>query len=77
MAHTEAIENVQNIAVSVNGNVRGVIDIWLNGITVWPLEVEQSPFRVSTTQVVLNAENGYKATIEVYAPEGWEWMFEY
>lgn len=76
MAHTELIENVQGAAVSLNGNVRGVIDIWLNGITVWPLEVEQSPFRVSTSEVRLDASNGYKATIEIYAPDDWEWIFE-
>lgn len=70
MAQLNLLERATEAVVMLNGNRRQVLDMWLNGKKVWPIELA-----VDKTLVILNKDNNYHDTITVFASDTAEWEF--
>lgn len=75
MAQLNLFERAIEAAVMLNGNKRSVVDMWLNGKKVWPIDKPVVEFSVDKTLVTLNKDNNYHDTITVFAGEDVEWEF--
>lgn len=75
MAQLNLLERAIEAAVMLNGNKRSVVDMWLNGKKVWPIDKPVVEFSVDKTLVTLNKDNNYHDTITVFAGEDIEWEF--
>lgn len=75
MAQLNLLERTIKAAVMLNGNKRPVVDMWLNGKKVWPIDKPVVEFSVDKTLVTLNKDNNYHDTITVFAGEDVEWEF--
>lgn len=75
MAQLNLLERAIEAAVMLNGNKRSVVDMWLNGKKVWPIDKPVVEFSVDKTLVTLNKDNNYHDTITVFAGEDVEWEF--
>lgn len=75
MAQLNLLERAIEAAVMLNGNKRPVVDMWLNGKKVWPIDKPVIEFSVDKTLVILNDDNNYHDTITVFATEGTKWEF--
>lgn len=71
MAQLNLLERATETVVMLNGNRRQVLDMWLNGKKVWPINV----LTIDTTLVTLNKDNNYHNTIAVFASDIAEWEF--
>lgn len=71
MAQLNLLERATEAVVMLNGNRRQVLDMWLNGKKVWPIELT-----VDKTLVILNKDNNYHDTITVFASDTAEWEFD-
>lgn len=70
MAQLNLLERATEAVVMLNGNRRQVLDMWLNGKKVWPIELA-----VDKILVTLNKDNNYHDTITVFANDTAEWEF--
>lgn len=70
MAQLNLLERATEAVVMLNGNRRQVLDMWLNGKKVWPINT----LTVDKTLVILNKDNNYHDTITVFTSDtvGWE-----
>lgn len=75
MAQLNLLERAIEATVMLNGNKRPVVDMWLNGKKVWPIDKPVVEFSVDKTLVTLNKDNNYHDTIIVFAGEDVEWEF--
>lgn len=75
MAQLNLLERAIEAAVMLNGNKRPVVDMWLNGKKVWPIDKLVIEFSVDKTLVILNKDNNYHDTITVFASDTAEWEF--
>lgn len=75
MAQLNLLERAIEAAVMLNGNKRPVVDMWLNGKKVWPIDKPAIEFSVDKTLVILNKDNNYHDTITVFASDTAEWEF--
>lgn len=75
MAQLNLLERATEAAVMLNGNRRQVIDIWLNGKKVWPLDKPVVELSVDKTLVILDENNNYHNTLGVFAPDNATWEF--
>lgn len=75
MAQLNLLERAIEAAVMLNGNKRPVVDMWLNGKKVWPIDKPVIEFSVDKTLVILNDDNNYHDTIAVFADEDTKWEF--
>lgn len=75
MAQLNLLERATEAVVMLNGNRRQVLDMWLNGKKVWPIDRSVVEFSVDKTLVTLNKDNNYHDTITVFAGEDIEWEF--
>lgn len=75
MAQLNLLERAIEAAVMLNGNKRPVVDMWLNGKKVWPINKPIIEFSVDKTFVILNDDNNYHDTITVFANEDIKWEF--
>lgn len=75
MAQLNLLERATEAAVMLNGNRRQVIDIWLNGKKVWPLDKPVVELSVDKTLVILDKNNNYHDTLGVFAPDDVIWEF--
>lgn len=71
MAQLNLLERATEAVVMLNGNRRQVLDMWLNGKKVWPI----NKLTVDETLVILNKDNNYHDTITVFANNTAEWEF--
>lgn len=71
MAQLNLLERATEAVVMLNGNRRQVLDMWLNGKKVWPID----KLAVDKTLVILNKDNNYHETITVFASDTAEWEF--
>lgn len=71
MAQLNLLERATKAVVMLNGNRRQVLDMWLNGKKVWPID----ELAVDKTLVILNKDNNYHETITVFANDTAEWEF--
>lgn len=71
MAQLNLLERATEAVVMLNGNRRQVLDMWLNGKKVWPID----KLAVDKTLVILNKDNNYHETITVFANDTAEWEF--
>lgn len=71
MAQLNLLERATEAVVMLNGNRRQVLDMWLNGKKVWPID----ELVVEKTLVILNKDNNYHETITVFANDTAEWEF--
>lgn len=71
MAQLNLLERATEAVVMLNGNRRQVLDMWLNGKKVWPI----NELAVEKTLVILNKDNNYHDTITVFASDTAEWEF--
>lgn len=71
MAQLNLLERATEAVVMLNGNRRQVLDMWLNGKKVWPID----KLAVDKTLVILNKDNNYHDTIAVFASDTAEWEF--
>ena len=71
MAQLNLLERATEAVVMLNGNRRQVLDMWLNGKKVWPI----NEFSVDKTLVILNKDNNYHDTITVFTSDTAEWEF--
>lgn len=71
MAQLNLLERATEAVVMLNGNRRQILDMWLNGKKVWPIDV----LAVDETLVTLNKDNNYHDTITVFANDTAEWEF--
>lgn len=71
MAQLNLLERATEAVVMLNGNRRQVLDMWLNGKKVWPID----KLTVDETLVILNKDNNYHNTITVFASDTAEWEF--
>lgn len=72
MAQLNLLERATEAVVMLNGNRRQVLDMWLNGKKVWPMDA----LTVDKTFVILNKDNNYHDTITVFASDTAEWEFD-
>lgn len=75
MAQLNLLERAIEAAVMLNGNKRPVVDMWLNGKKVWPIDELVVKLAVDKTLVILNKDNNYHDTITVFASDTAEWEF--
>ena len=54
MAQLNLLERATEAVVMLNGNRRQVLDMWLNGKKVWPIDKPIIEFSVDKTLVILN-----------------------
>lgn len=71
MAQLNLLERATEAVVMLNGNRRQVLDMWLNGKKVWPI----NELAADKTLVILNKDNNYHDTITVFASDTAEWEF--
>lgn len=71
MAQLNLLERATEAVVMLNGNRRQVLDMWLNGKKVWPI----NKLTIDKTLVILNKDNNYHDTITVFASNTAEWEF--
>lgn len=71
MAQLNLLERATKAVVMLNGNRRQVLDMWLNGKKVWPI----NELTIDETLVILNKNNNYHDTITVFASDTAEWEF--
>lgn len=71
MAQLNLLERATEAVVMLNGNRRQVLDMWLNGKKVWPI----NKLAIDKTLVILNKDNNYHYTITVFASDTAEWEF--
>lgn len=71
MAQLNLLERATEAVVMLNGNRRQVLDMWLNGKKVWPI----NKVAVDKTLVILNKDNNYHDTITVFTSDTVEWEF--
>lgn len=71
MAQLNLLERATEAVVMLNGNRRQVLDMWLNGKKVWPID----KLTVDKILVILNKDNNYHDTITVFASDTAEWEF--
>lgn len=71
MAQLNLLERATKAVVMLNGNRRQVLDMWLNGKKVWPID----ELAVDKTLVILNKDDNYHETITVFANDTAEWEF--
>ena len=76
MAQLNLLERAIEAAVMLNGNKRSVVDMWLNGKKVWPIDKPVVEFSVDKTLVILNDDNNYHDTITVFDDEDTNWEFD-
>lgn len=72
MAQLNLLERATEAVVMLNGNRRQVLDMWLNGKKVWPID----KLAVDKTLVILNKDNNYHDTIAVFTSDTAEWEFD-
>lgn len=75
MAQLNLLERAIEAAVILNGNKRPVVDMWLNGKKIWPIDELVVKLAVDKTLVILNKDNNYHETITVFANDTAEWEF--
>ena len=75
MAQLNLLERATEAVVMLNGNRRQVLDMWLNGKKVWPIDEPVVELAVDKTLVILNKDNNYHDTITVFASDTAEWEF--
>lgn len=75
MAQLNLLERATEAVVMLNGNRRQVLDMWLNGKKVWPIDKPIIEFSVNKTLVILNDDNNYHDTIAVFTNEDIKWEF--
>lgn len=75
MAQLNLLERATEAVVMLNGNRRQVLDMWLNGKKVWPIDEPVVKLAVDKTLVILNKNNNYHDTITVFASDTAEWEF--
>lgn len=75
MAQLNLLERAIEAAVMLNGNRRQVLDMWLNGKKVWPINEPVVKLAVDKTLVILNKDNNYHETIAVFANDTAKWEF--
>lgn len=73
MAQLNLLERATKAVVMLNGNRRQVLDMWLNGKQVWP--IDNVKLVVDKTLVILNKDNNYHDTITVFTSDTAEWEF--
>lgn len=71
MAQLNLLERATEAVVMLNGNRRQILDMWLNGKKVWPI----NKLAIDKTIVMLNNDNNYHDTITVFANEDTKWEF--
>lgn len=71
MAQLNLLERATEAVVMLNGNRRQVLDMWLNGKKVWPI----NKLTIDKTFVILNKDNNYHDTMTVFASDTAEWEF--
>lgn len=71
MAQLNLLERATEAVVMLNGNCREVLDMWLNGKKVWPI----NKLTTDKTIVILNKDNNYHDTITVFASDTAKWEF--
>lgn len=75
MAQINILERATEAIIQLNGNKRSVIEIWLNGIKVWPIHTSEQELRVDRTLVVLSQQNNFRDVINVLANDSTSWEF--
>lgn len=75
MAQLNLLERAIEAAVMLNGNKRPVVDMWLNGKKVWPIDEPVVKLAVDKTLVILNKDNNYHDAITVFISDTAEWEF--
>lgn len=75
MAQLNLLERAIEAAVMLNGNKRPVVDMWLNGKKVWPIDKPIIKLSVDKTLVILNDDNNYHDSITVFVNEDTKWEF--
>ena len=75
MAQLNLLERATEAVVILNGNRRQVLDMWLNGKKVWPIDEPVVELAVDKTLVILKDDNNYHDTIAVFANEDTKWEF--
>lgn len=75
MAQLNLLERATEAVVMLNSNRRQVLDMWLNGKKVWPIDESVVELAVDKTLVILNKDNNYYDTITVFASDTAEWEF--
>lgn len=75
MAQLNLLERATEAVVMLNSNRRQVLDMWLNGKKVWPIDESVVELAVDKTLVILNKDNNYHDTIIVFASDTTEWEF--
>lgn len=75
MAQLNLLERATEAVVMLNGNRRQVLDMWLNGKKVRPINEPVVELAVDKTLVILNDDNNYHDTITVFANEDIKWEF--
>lgn len=75
MAQLNLLERATEAVVMLNGNRQQVLDMWLNGKKVWPIDESVVELAVDKTLVILNKDNNYHDTITVFASDTVEWEF--
>lgn len=75
MAQLNLLERAIEATVMLNGNKRPVVDMWLNGKKVWPIDEPVVKLTVDKTLVILNKDNNYHDTITVFASDTAKWEF--
>lgn len=75
MAQLNLLERATEAVVMLNGNRRQVLDMWLNGKKVWPIDESVVELAVDKTLVILNKDDNYHDTITVFASDTVEWEF--
>lgn len=75
MAQLNLLERATEAVVMLNDNRRQVLDMWLNGKKVWPIDESVVELAVDKTLVILNKDNNYHDTITVFVSDTVEWEF--
>lgn len=75
MAQLNLLERATEVVVMLNGNRRQVLDMWLNGKKVWPIDNPVVELAVDKTFVTLNKDNNYHDTMTVFVNGTAEWEF--
>lgn len=75
MAQLNLLERATEVVVMLNSNRRQVLDMWLNGKKVWPIDESVVKLAVDKTLVILNKDTNYHDTIAVFASDTAEWEF--
>lgn len=75
MAQLNLLERATQAVVMLNGNRRQVLDMWLNGKKVWPIDGSVVKLAIDKPLVILNKDNNYHDTIAVFTNDTAEWEF--